>query len=114
LETLYTQKAARHFNLNIKVNDKSTTTISTSDLQELIQSALKKHFAAITDITLVHRQDWEKVMPIANESFVESIRNKQGENHHYYAGDFMGCPSMETALNNGKQAAEQLMKDVNV
>jgi predicted NAD/FAD-dependent oxidoreductase len=51
-------------------------------------------------------------MPIASENFIESKRSGQGLNNIYYAGDFMGCPSMETALLNGKRAAEKLIKDL--
>ena len=62
-------------------------------------------------LALVNRVNWEKAMPIANEDYVEMKRAEQGHNHFYYAGDFMGCPSMETALMSGKRAAEQLIKD---
>jgi hypothetical protein len=62
-------------------------------------------------LALVNRIDWEKAMPIATEDYVETKRKEQGEHHFYYAGDFMGCPSMETTLMSGKRAAKQLIKD---
>lgn len=53
-------------------------------------------------------------MPLATEDGVAQTRDLQGLNHFYYAGDFMGCPSMETALMSGKRAAEKLMKEANI
>ncbi len=111
LEKLYTKKAAHHLNLNIKVNDPKPTSISSIDLLEIIKTELQEHFKDITVLEIVNRVDWEKAMPIAVEDFVEATRSNQGLNNFYYAGDFMGCPSMETALMSGKRAAEQLIKN---
>jgi hypothetical protein len=58
--------------------------------------------------------DWENTMPIAEEDFVQFTKARQGQNSFYYARDFMGCPSMDTALINGKRAADRLIKEVNV
>lgn len=112
LEKLYTEKTAQYLNLNIKVRDPEHTAISSPDLIEIIKTEMQAHFKDITILELVNRVDWEKAMPIVGEDFVKSTRSKQGLNNFYYAGDFMGCPSMETALNNGKRAADKLMKDV--
>ncbi len=112
LEKLYGKKAAQHLNLNIKVNDNKSTNITSPDLLLIIKSEMQQHFREITILELVNRVDWDKAMPIATEDFVESTRGKQGENNFYYAGDFMGCPSMETALYNGKRAAHKLVHDL--
>lgn len=114
LEKLYTEKAAGHLNLNIKVNDTKPAAISSTDLLGIIRTEMQQHFKDIRVLEIVNRVDWEKAMPIAREDFVESTRGKQGLNNFYYAGDFMGCPSMETALVNGKRAADKLMKDLNI
>jgi protoporphyrinogen oxidase len=111
LRKLYTEKTARYLNLNIKVNDPKANAISSSDLLEIIKTEMQELFKEITVLEIANRVDWEKAMPIAREDFVESTRSKQGLNNFYYAGDFMGCPSMETALNSGKRAAEKLIKD---
>ncbi len=72
---------------------------------------MQQHFKDITILDIVNRVDWNKAMPIASEDFVESIRSNQGQNNFYYAGDFMGCPSMETAIVNGRKAVENLLKN---
>ena len=113
LEKLYTEKTSQHLNLNIKVNNQMTTNISSADLLEIIKTEMQVHFKDITVLQLVNRVDWEKAMPIVEEDFVEFARSKQGINNFYYAGDFMGCPSMETALVNGKRAANKLMQNIN-
>lgn len=110
LEKLYGHKVKGHINLNIKANQPQA--ISSTDLMAVIKSELQVKFKDIAVLDLVNRVDWEGAMPIAEEHYVDSIRVKQGLNNCYFGGDFMGCPSMETALMTGKRAAEQLIKDV--
>jgi hypothetical protein len=112
LEQLYGEKVAKHLNLNIKVNHPEKPPIGSTELLEEISNQLKNRFRKITNLKLVNRVDWKKAMPIAQEDFVASTITEQGKLHHYFAGDFMGCPSMETALRTGKRAAEQLISNV--
>ncbi len=112
LGKLYTEKASNFLNLNIKVNDINPITISSADLLDIIKAEMEEHFKDIKILEIANRVDWENAMPIASENFIESKRSGQGLNNIYYAGDFMGCPSMETALLNGKRAAEKLIKDL--
>ncbi|HUM52156.1 MAG TPA: FAD-dependent oxidoreductase [Chitinophagales bacterium] len=114
LKKLYGEKTAQHLNLNIKVNDTNSINISSSDLHQIIKDEMQLHFKDITILEIVNRVDWNESMPIATEDFVESIRSKQGQNNCYYAGDFMGCPSMETALVNGKRAACKLINNTRI
>jgi hypothetical protein len=109
LEKLYGAKAAGHLNLNIKVSEADQTAITDTDLLAGIRSQMQIHFPDIAVQSIVNRIDWEKAMPIATEDYVASKRMAQGLQDIYYAGDFMGCPSMETALMNGKRAAQQLL-----
>jgi hypothetical protein len=109
VKKLYNKKVAQYLNLNIKVNDHALPPISSNELFDIIVKELPTHFKGIKVLEIVNRIDWEKAMPIASESFVESIRLKQGKDNFYYAGDFMGCPAMETALMSGKRAAQQLI-----
>lgn len=111
LEKLYTPKTALHLNLNIKVNDSRPAPVNNAGLLDIIRIELQRRFKGISVLELVNREDWEKAMPIATEDFVGLTKNEQGRGHLYYAGDFMGCPSMETALMSGKRAAEQLIND---
>ncbi|MDB4286346.1 FAD-dependent oxidoreductase [bacterium] len=112
LEKLYGKEVAQHLNLNIKVNHAEQSPIGSTELLELIRNQLKKHFKEITSLELVNRVDWKKAMPIAQEDFVATQLAEQGKYNYYFAGDFMGCPAMETALRTGKRAAAQLINDV--
>ena len=110
LEKLYTEKTAGFLNLNIKVNQAGQAPVSDPDLLSIIRTEMQRYFKDLTVLAVVNRVDWDKAMPIATEDYVEIKRKEQGNQHYYYAGDLMGCPSMETALMNGKRAAEQLIK----
>jgi len=110
LEKLYTKKVAQHINLNIRVKKSVPIALSDNELFDCICAELPTHFTEIKPLKLVNRIDWHNAMPIATESLVESIKLKQGLNNFYFAGDFLGCPSMETALNTGKRAAQQLIR----
>ena len=111
LEKLYNEKTAGHLNLNIKVKEEILNQISDADLLRIVRTELQRYFKDISVTALVNRVDWTKAMPIATEDYVDTKRKEQGQHHFYYAGDFMGCPSMETALMSGKRAADLLIRD---
>jgi len=111
LEKLYGKEVAHHLNLNIKVNHPEQTPIGSAELVEVIREQLHKRFKEITSLELVNRVDWKKAMPIAQEDFVAKQLAAQGKNNYYFAGDYLGCPAMETALRTGKRAAAQLITD---
>jgi hypothetical protein len=90
---------------------KSIVRVNEAGLLSIIRIELLRYFKDISVLSLVNRVDWTGAMPIANEDYVKLIRTEQGQNHLYHGGDFMGCPAMETALMNGKRAAEQLIMD---
>ena len=113
LEKLYGNQVANHLNLNIKVNHPEQPIIGSSELLENIREQLNKRFKEITSLQLVNRIDWKKAMPIAQEQFVATQVAAQGIHNAYFAGDYLGCPAMETALRTGKRAAAQLMSDAN-
>lgn len=51
---------------------------------------------------------WKVTMPVATTEFVTEVRTKQGKNNLYFAGDYLGAPSMETAVSSGVSVAEQI------
>jgi hypothetical protein len=110
LEKLYTANLAGYLNLNIKVRQTEQPLVNEAGLLSIIRTELFRYFKDISVLSLVNRVDWAGAMPIANEDYVKLKRTEQGLNHLYHGGDFMGCPAMETALMNGKRAAEQLIK----
>jgi protoporphyrinogen oxidase len=52
---------------------------------------------------------WNKTMPILKERDIAVLRETQGKSGLYFAGDWLGCPSMESAVANGVIAAEQVL-----
>lgn len=54
---------------------------------------------------LVVAHQWKVTMPVATTQFVKEVRAKQGKNKLYFAGDYLGAPSMETAVSSGVQVA---------
>jgi len=50
-----------------------------------------------------------KAMPIANEYLIKTVRNRQGVGGVYFAGDYLGSPSMETAVATGVEVAEEII-----
>ncbi|EKD79444.1 MAG: hypothetical protein ACD_41C00071G0002 [uncultured bacterium] len=93
LGVLYGPALSGYVNLNIVVRD---------------PAAQLSNFALPGEI--VHIQDWPQTMPCADEHLVQAIRDQQGQAGRYYAGDWLGAPSMETALLTGRRAAERIIK----
>jgi hypothetical protein len=111
LDKLYPDKATGQLNLNIRVGNREDLGIGTAHLLEVIRMEMRACFPQTQHIELLERTHWDEAMPLAAESFVESVRSIQGKAGRYYAGDYMGCPSMETALQSGKRAAQELIKN---
>lgn len=111
LDKLYPGSSSGQLNLNIKVNKPEDLGIATPHLLEVIRMEMRACFPQTPQIELLGRTHWKEAMPLAAESFVEKMRLRQGESQRYYAGDYMGCPSMETALQSGKRAARELIKN---
>lgn len=93
LGVLYGPHLAGYANLNIVVRDPQVPLLNLPLSGEV-----------------VHRQDWPQTMPCADELLVQRRRDEQGQGGRYYAGDWLGAPSMETALLTGKRAAKQIIK----
>lgn len=106
LKQLYSKKLDRCINVNIKISKPSPK--SEAKLFQEIRSQLEQRFPGNKPLRILKMVEWEKTMPIAKEKFVEKQIENQGKDGHFFAGDFLGCPSMETALMSGKRAAEAL------
>lgn len=105
LATLYGPNVEGHVNLNVRFNHPSLFPIK-EDLLELLHDDLQILFPDATPLEIVESQFWTNTMPIADEALVERVRNAQGVGDLFYAGDYLGCPSMETALSTGVHAAK--------
>lgn len=105
LATLYGPELEGHVNLNVRFNHPSLFPIK-EDLFEILHDDLCALFPDATPLDVVESQFWTNTMPVANETLVERVRNAQGVDDLFYAGDYLGCPSMETALSTGVHAAK--------
>lgn len=75
-----------------------------------LNQELKRLFPKIGKAVLVNSVYWPQTMPIATTEFVAEVRSKQGIGDYYFAGDYLGAPSMETAVSSGIETADALIK----
>lgn len=110
LAELYDQALSGYINLNIRVLPHLAETKShplpTDELTKLVSQEVARIFPEVDFIELAQVAHWPQTMPIATEPYVAAIRARQGDNNIYFAGDWLGAPSMETALRTGVNAAE--------
>lgn len=102
----------RDIQINVRVLPKESVASSEQELLSRISSQISEIFPnnAIESIPVI--QHWKKLMPVADETFVENIRSIQGKDNIFFAGDFLGSPSMETATSTGVFAAKKLIEQV--
>lgn len=111
LSTLYGANLTGYMNINIVVRaDAEKHPWSKAKLFATLQPQLQQLFPD-EPTELVELVYWPQTMPIATEEFVEAIRQQQGKNGYYFAGDWLGAPSMETAVTTGVRAAKHVLAD---
>ncbi len=111
LPILYGQRLERYVTLNIVNRQPNAHILSADELLSTLQAELAELFPGVTVKRLFNVIYWPQTMPLADEGFVGTMRERQGKLGHYFAGDWLGAPSMEAALITGVRAAEQLMQD---
>jgi protoporphyrinogen oxidase len=112
LHVLYAEELAGYINLNIVIRDQAAShPLSAEVLAQRIQPELKRLFPQVELQHVLNVVYWPQTMPVSDEVFVGTIRQRQGSLGHYFAGDFLGAPSMETALTTGVRAAERVIAD---
>lgn len=100
---LYSEKLASCITVNIRVLPEHTNDLqplTATELYNRIKTEIAERFpeAECTGIeAVVH---WPQTMPIVTEDFVRAVRAQQGK-PVFFAGDYLGGPSMETALQTG-------------
>ncbi|PRP91086.1 Putrescine oxidase [Enhygromyxa salina] len=104
LERLYASEALRHhYTLNIRLDHDEAI-----DLRgiEAAVNALCPEGGGVEEV--VTHEVWAQSMPVSDELFVEAVRALQGVGGCYFAGDYLGCPSMEVAVATGLDAARAI------
>lgn len=111
LRVLYGLHLSGLVNCNIVVRDDQLSHLTATTLFEHIRPELLRLFPGTTPLGIVQLERWSQTMPCADEELVQQIRKQQGKNGRYYAGDWLGAPSMETALVTGVRAAQRIVND---
>lgn len=92
--------------INYKVT--SERAISEKVLTKQLNAELNRIVPGCGVGKLVAAHQWKVTMPIATTKFVKEVRAKQGKNQIYFAGDYLGAPSMETAISSGVMTADHI------
>lgn len=100
-----------YINLNI-IDRTNKKTFSNKELQKQILEDVKRIFPNVQSAEVVESIHWTQTMPIAEESFIESMREIQGKDNVWFVGDYLGSPSMETALQTGVVTAKEILKKI--
>jgi len=59
---------------------------------------------------IVSQYHWKKTMPVQNIDLIRKVREVQGKNNIYFAGDYLGCmPIMENAVYSGEKIAKLII-----
>lgn len=92
--------------INYKAGEAS---VPAEELERSLREQLVELFPGCQWQKSQHIVDWKQAMPIADAVFVQSIRDRQGRENIWYAGDYLGGPSMETAVSSGVSAAQAII-----
>ena len=111
LRTLYHSTLKNHFTVNV-VLKKTQKRITESQVKSIVE----KELAIILPGTKIKKvttlEHWKQTMPITQESLIETIHHHQGKHGYYFAGDYLGVPSMEAALGTGRRIAKHVSRDL--
>lgn len=110
-EQLYGKKLNNTLTLNIKIPDGEKMPTENTEYAKQITKQLKNLFPLITKATITSFTLWNHTMPLSDTKTIQMLRENQGKDDIYYAGDYLGCPSMETAVATGIDAAELIKKN---
>ena len=97
--------------LNILLRNRGSEIFDDAELQSLVHRELHRLSLDVQNEKILSHIHWTQTMPVAQEAFVQSVRDAHGKNGLYFAGDFLGAPSIETAMATGRKAAEDVLRD---
>lgn len=80
------------------------------DAKNEILHLTKKFLPDAGEITIKFLHHWENTMPIVTLETLNIIKTLQGKNNIYFAGDYLGAPSMEVAVRSGLDIAQKITK----
>lgn len=110
LPSSFTKISSRFLLANIYVPDKQKDSFSSHGLRKILGQGLAKYMPGNTIKKMHATQYWEKTMPLLQMDAIKKIHAAQGVHDYYFAGDYTGCPSMETAVYSGYSVAKKICK----
>jgi protoporphyrinogen oxidase len=114
LSSLYGEALDGCVMMNIVLREKEPASVSSDDVARIAREELQRLFPDIHDEQLVDFVHWTHTMPVAQERFVQAVRDHHGKNGYYFAGDFLGAPSIETAIATGNHAAASVLVNTHI
>lgn len=106
---LYGKKVKNVLTLNIKLPTEEAWEENVT-YEKQVCKELQNIFPKLSSCTITSSTLWNRTMPIADTVHITRIKKAQGKKNIFYAGDYLGSPSMETALTTGVQAANLIIK----
>lgn len=98
--------------LNVLLRNCENQTFESKDVSAIVHTELQRLFPNIHDEEVLDCIHWKQTMPVAQETFVQAVRDRHGKDGHYFAGDFLGAPSIETAIATGRKAANDVLANL--
>ncbi|NNC54366.1 MAG: FAD-dependent oxidoreductase [Pseudomonadales bacterium] len=106
LQRLYASESlGQHYTANIRLDREHT--IDEAGIMQAVNDVCP---ADCTVEKVLDYKLWPQTMPISDERYVETVRALQGVGGCFYAGDYLGCPSMEVAVATGIDAAKAIRR----
>lgn len=112
LAALYGPDLQNCMMLNVVLRDELVNSLNHRGIEKNVLDELLALFPAGKKGRILERVYWDKAMPVAQERFVKAIRKRQGKDGTYFAGDYLGAPSIETAISTGLSAARAVLSDL--
>jgi len=82
---------------------------SIESVKPMLKEMIEESFVGNSVVEICHIHRWRLTMPDLNIDKLKEFRRSQGENNIWLAGDYLGFPSMDTAIYTGKKAARSIM-----
>lgn len=111
LSSLYGPELDGCVMVNVVVRDNPDGTLSPDEIKRIVLNETIRLFPGLGAGTILDSVHWTKTMPVSQESFVRSVRAAHGKNGYFFAGDFLGAPSIETAIATGVAAARDVISE---
>lgn len=109
----YSDLSSNYLTVNVQVDPTTKEKkISDDDIYRVISTGIKQVFKDENHVDEIPAFiNWPQTMPILGVPLLKEIRQRQGENGIYFAGDYTGLPCMDTAIYSGKKIATEIFKN---